>query len=71
MTQKKGAFYYEKKINIHYAWVVLLICFAALLAVQGIRLSFGAFMKPWEKEFAIDRGTVSLVSGEYQISQQP
>lgn len=46
----------------HYAWIILLVTFAALLAVQGTRLSFGAFIEPWENEFSLDRGTVSLVS---------
>lgn len=50
----------EKKI--HYAWIVLFVTFLALLAVQGVRLSFGAFIEPWETEFSMDRGTISLIS---------
>jgi sugar phosphate permease len=50
------------KRNIHYAWVILVVIFFTLVAVQGVRLSFGAFIEPWEKEFAADRGTISLIS---------
>ncbi|MEJ8548475.1 MFS transporter [Brevibacillus borstelensis] len=50
------------KRQIHYAWIVLFVTFLALLAVQGVRLSFGAFIEPWETEFSIDRGTISLIS---------
>ncbi|ALC83576.1 MULTISPECIES: MFS transporter [Bacillus] len=46
----------------HYAWIIVCITFFTLLAVQGIRLSFGAFIEPWEKEFSMDRGSISLIS---------
>ncbi|WP_235828062.1 MFS transporter [Brevibacillus migulae] len=42
--------------------MILLLAFAALWASQGVRLSFGAFIKPWEEAFATDRGTLSLIS---------
>jgi MFS family permease len=48
--------------KIHYGWIVLFLSFLALLSVQGVRLSFGAFIEPWEKEFAADRGTISLIA---------
>lgn len=50
------------KLKFHYAWVIIFITFLALLAVQGVRLSFGAFVQPWEQEFSMDRGTISLIS---------
>jgi sugar phosphate permease len=50
------------KIKFHYGWIIIFITFLALLAVQGVRLSFGAFVQPWEKDFSIDRGTISLIS---------
>lgn len=50
------------KRNIHYAWIVLLLAFVGLMAAQGVRLSFGAFMTPWENEFQTDRGIISLVA---------
>ncbi|WP_313798903.1 MFS transporter [Cytobacillus sp.] len=50
------------RFKFHYAWVILLIIFLILLAVQGIRLSFGAFIEPWENEFNLDRGSISLIS---------
>lgn len=52
----------KPKLQIHYAWVIVSITFLTLLAVQGVRLSFGAFIEPWEQDFAMDRGTVSLIS---------
>jgi sugar phosphate permease len=45
----------------HYAWTVLLLCFFAILCAQGVRLSFGAFVRPWEDEFDVSRGTVTLI----------
>ncbi|UFJ39408.1 MFS transporter [Brevibacillus humidisoli] len=48
--------------KLHYAWVILAITCLTLLAVQGVRLSFGAFIQPWEEEFSVDRGMISLIS---------
>ncbi|MEH7118356.1 MFS transporter [Neobacillus vireti] len=48
--------------RVHYAWIIVFVTFLALLAVQGVRLSFGAFVEPWEKDFSMDRGTLSLIS---------
>jgi len=50
------------KIRFHYAWVIVFLTFLTFLAVQGVRLSFGAFIEPWENEFSMDRGTISLIS---------
>lgn len=50
------------KLKLHYAWIIVSVTFLTLLAVQGVRLSFGAFIEPWEKDFSMDRGTVSLIS---------
>lgn len=45
----------------HYAWTVLALCFFAILCAQGVRLSFGAFVRPWEEEFGVARGTITLI----------
>ncbi len=50
------------KLKIHYAWIILLLTFFTLLSVQGVRLSFGAFVTPWETEFSTNRGIISLIS---------
>lgn len=50
------------KPKIHYAWIILLLAFIALLSAQGVRLSFGAFITPWEEEFSTSRGVISLVA---------
>lgn len=50
------------RIKFHYAWMIIFVTFLTFLAVQGVRLSFGAFMEPWEKEFSLDRGTFACLS---------
>jgi len=45
----------------HYAWTVLLLCFFAILCAQGVRLSFGAFVRPWQDAFDVSRGTITLI----------
>lgn len=50
------------KKRIHYAWIILFVIFFNLLAIQGVRLSFGAFIAPWEADFQLDRGTISIIS---------
>ena len=50
------------KPKIHYAWIILLLVFIALLSSQGVRLSFGAFITPWEEEFSASRSVISLVA---------
>jgi sugar phosphate permease len=45
----------------HYAWTVLALCFFAILCAQGVRLSFGAFVRPWEEAFGASRGTIALI----------
>jgi len=61
------------KIKFHYAWIIVFVIFLSLLGVQGVRLSFGAFVEPWEKDFSMGRGTVSLISTQsfiiYGLSQ--
>ncbi len=50
------------KSKIHYAWIILFLSFFGLMAAQGIRLSFGAFIQPFEESFSLSRGTISLIS---------
>jgi sugar phosphate permease len=40
---------------------VLALCFFAILCAQGVRLSFGAFVRPWEEAFDASRGTITLI----------
>lgn len=54
--------YIVQRFRVHYAWVILVLTFVALLAAQGVRLSFGAFMTPWESEFSTNRSVISLVA---------
>lgn len=48
--------------RMHPAWTILMLCFLGILAAQGARLSFGAFLHPWEEDFRLDRSSISLVS---------
>jgi MFS family permease len=48
--------------KVHYAWVIVGVSFVALLAAQGARLSFGAFVTTWEDAFGASRGEISLIS---------
>jgi MFS family permease len=41
---------------------VLAVSFIGVLAAQGLRYAFGAFMTPWENEFSVSRGVVSAIS---------
>jgi MFS family permease len=50
------------KIKLHYAWIVLLLAFIGLLSAQGVRLSFGAFVTPWENELQSSRGEISFIA---------
>jgi sugar phosphate permease len=45
----------------HYAWTVLALCFFAILCAQGVRLSFGAFVRPWQEEFGVSRGAITAI----------
>lgn len=51
-----------KRLKVHYAWIILILTFLALLAAQGVRLSFGAFMAPWEHEFSAKRSVISFIA---------
>jgi MFS family permease len=46
----------------HYAWIIVAVAFVGLLTAQGARLSFGAFIGPWQDEFHSNRGSISLIS---------
>lgn len=48
--------------RIHYAWVILLLAFVAIVAGTGVRLAFGTFIHPWEHEFGVGRGVTSLIA---------
>ncbi|WP_255298252.1 MFS transporter [Brevibacillus dissolubilis] len=46
----------------HYGWMILATTFLALLMAQGVRLSFGAFIQPWEVEFQTNRENISRLT---------
>ncbi|PLR93860.1 MFS transporter [Bacillus sp. T33-2] len=48
--------------KIHYAWIILAVSFIGVLASQGVRFTFGAFMGSWEDYFSANRGTISAIS---------
>ena len=61
-TRRTGSRLLRRYQRTHYAWVIVAASFFGLLAAQGARLSFGAFLAPWEQEFATSRGGISLIS---------
>jgi len=52
-----------RKLPFHYAWVVLGMSFVAMVAAQGLRIAFGAFVPAWEAEFGVGRATLATLSG--------
>jgi sugar phosphate permease len=46
--------------KFHYAWVVVVITFLALLVSSGIRAAPGVFIKPLEAEYLWNRSEISL-----------
>jgi sugar phosphate permease len=52
----------KQKLPFDYAWVILAVLFLAMLASFGVRASFGAFIRPWEQDFSVDRSVVTSIS---------
>ena len=48
--------------GLHYAWVVTAVTCLALLAVAGVRSSFGVFVQPLQHEFGWDRAAISVTA---------
>ncbi|MBI2456373.1 MAG: MFS transporter [candidate division NC10 bacterium] len=48
--------------RIHYGWVVTGVTCLALLAVAGVRSSFGVFVQPLQHEFGWDRAAISVTA---------
>ena len=44
------------------AWVILTVLFVGLVASFGMRVSFGAYISPWECDFSITRTVVTSIS---------
>jgi MFS family permease len=52
----------KSKAFVHYAWVVTGVTCFALLAVAGVRSSFGVFVQPLQHEFGWDRAAISVTA---------
>ncbi|NLO96895.1 MAG: MFS transporter [Peptococcaceae bacterium] len=50
------------KLPFDYAWIILAVLFIGLMFSFGIRASFGAYITPWENNFATDRTAVASIS---------
>lgn len=48
------------KKSIHYAWVVAVVTFVALLVSSGVRNAPGVIIKPLEADFGWDRASISF-----------
>ncbi len=53
----------KQTLPFHYAWVILGVSFAAMVAGQGLRIAFGAFVPAWEHDFGVGRATLATLSG--------
>jgi MFS family permease len=51
-----------KPSRLHYAWVVLAVLVAAMIAASGLRAVFGVFIKPLEAEFGWSRTSLSVAA---------
>ncbi len=51
-----------QEARLHYAWVVTGVTCLALLAVAGVRSSFGVFVQPLQHEFGWDRAAISVTA---------
>ena len=51
-----------KQSRIHYAWVVLGVLVAVMIAASGLRAVFGVFIKPLEAEFGWSRTSLSAAA---------
>ena len=52
----------DKRASTPYAWVILSVLFVGLVASFGMRVSFGAYISPWENEFSVNRTVVTSIS---------
>ena len=52
----------KSKAFVHYAWVVTGVTCFALMAVAGVRSSFGVFVQPLQHEFGWDRAAISVTA---------
>ena len=59
MTRTKAE---HPSARIHYAWIVAGLTCLALLAVGGVRSSFGVFVQPLQHEFGWDRAAISVTA---------
>ena len=50
------------KVPFSYAWVVLVVLVVGNIVSFGMRVSFGAYMSPWEQEFQVGRTVVASIS---------
>lgn len=48
--------------RIHYAWFVAGLTCLVLLAVAGVRSSFGVFVQPLQHDFGWDRSAISVTA---------
>ena len=46
----------------YYHWVILGVLFVGMVASFGMRVSFGAYISPWEYEFSVGRTAVTTIS---------
>ena len=46
--------------KLHYGWIIVAVCFVAMLVAAGTRSAPSVLMVPWEEEFGWSRATISF-----------
>ena len=49
--------------RLHYAWVIVAVCFAVAVMTAGVRSTPGVLIVPLEDEFGWSRATISFALG--------
>jgi MFS family permease len=59
--------FFSRLRSTPYAWVVVIILFAVLMAIIGIRASFGIFFRSIEDEFELTRAATSAIFAAFMM----
>src|SRR5262245_43568211 len=49
--------------RLHYAWIIVAVCFAVAVMTAGVRSTPGVLIVPLENEFGWSRATISFALG--------
>ena len=52
----------SKVSKVPYAWVILAVLYVGGIASFGMRATIGAYISPWEQDFAVNRAVITSIS---------